>query len=172
MERAVDIEDENLEMIVQEQKIWSKPCQSHAHMPWESSRHDKHTHQRVKLRQARNRLDTLFPVHHPVLPLLNLVTLHLHLCLFLVPIFPYSLIWIKKKSHPHAHNSPRTPERPWPPLIMAEIHPDCRWGNYKPPDSQDPRHQARIHTGSTRHGTPGTTKEGAAKARFHCGSSL
>lgn len=76
--RAVDVEDENLEMIVLEQKIWSKPWQSRAHMPWESSTHDERTHQRAKLRQARNRLDTLFPSHHPVFPLLILATLHLH----------------------------------------------------------------------------------------------
>lgn len=76
--RALDVEDENLEMIVLEQKIWSKPWQSRAHMPWESSTHDERTHQRAKLRQARNRLDTLFPSHHPVFPVLILATLHLH----------------------------------------------------------------------------------------------
>lgn len=76
--RAVDVEDKNLEMIVLEQKIWSKPWQSCAHMPWESSTHGERTHQRAKLRQARNRLDTLFPSHHPVFPLFILATLHLH----------------------------------------------------------------------------------------------
>lgn len=76
--RAVDVEDENLEMIVLEQKIWSKLWQSRAHMPWESSTHDECTHQRAKLRQARNRLGTLFPSQHPVFPLLILATLQLH----------------------------------------------------------------------------------------------
>lgn len=34
-------------------------------MPRECSTHHQATHQSAELRQARNRLDTLFPSHHP-----------------------------------------------------------------------------------------------------------
>lgn len=44
--------------------------------------------ERVKPRQARKRLDSLFPSHHPVLPLFISASLHLRECLF---VFLFSL---------------------------------------------------------------------------------
>lgn len=137
-----------------------------------STRDERNTSKRVKPGQARKRLDSLFPSHHPVLPLFISASLHLRECLFVFLFFKSSFqlreepktsktstaevflcVSSREKFHTHMlSTAPCTPARPLPALNRGGGPPTLPMRN--PHSTREPKsprvpEQLKLWEGST-----------------------
>lgn len=137
-----------------------------------STRDERSASKRVKPGQARKRLDSLFPSHHPVLPLLTSASLHLRECLFVL-FFKSSFqlreepktsktstaevffVCVSSREKLHTHmlsTAPCTPARPLPALNRGGGPPTLPVRN--PHSTREPKsprvpEQLKLWEGST-----------------------